>query len=174
MTGRTPEFGRQTTKGHGMESSYNEREAIRAYVVQAVTLILDNERSVHGRLTTVACDAVRDDMGHPSPGRDAFEQALRGGDREGYVRAVGRAVCTELEEIMEELRTPDTNGDDLLYRLLIDLIDLSDSRQADLFGEHYLPEDADDIEWEDDDDEQDDDDPVGENDGYGRTKDDES
>ena len=145
-----------------MKSSYNEREAVRAHIVRAVTLILDNERWARDRLTTVAREAVRDDMGYPSPGRDAFEQALRGGgahgyDREDYARAVGRAVCTELGEIIEEWRTLDTDGDDLLYRLLVDVLDLADVRLADHFGEHYLPESADDIEWEDEDEDEDED-----------------
>jgi len=131
--------------------NYEERQTVRAWTVKRVTLVIDTsfERELD-RLNGAARTAVRDNMG-TGMGRDAYEAMLSGRgqtSREEYARVAGSAVVDELREIIGELT--EEHAEALLSLLLIDLLDLGDSAQADLFGDHYLPESADEIEWEDD------------------------
>lgn len=131
---------------------WNQQEDVRNYIVEAVTPILDNERVIYGLLTEAAATAVRDDMG-TGVGREDYERMLagRGGngtDRHDYARVVGIAVRDALAEHLKDLADELPEGKaNLLYRLLVDVLDLYDSRQRDLLGEHYLPERIDDIDW---------------------------
>ena len=145
-----------------LDTTYNEREAIRDWTIRAITLVLDSsEDRVTSRLRGVACDSARDDMG-TGVGRTEYAAMLRGRGVSGYeqpdyARAIGAAVRDELTEILGEFGSELSDGyNNLLYRLLVDVLDLNDCRMADKLGEHYMPQNADDVEWNEDEDEDED------------------
>jgi hypothetical protein len=120
------------------------REAIRRYVVHHVTLVMDNDQRMYNRLTDAAAMAITGEMGSPAPTREDYERMLRTGNRrDEYVTAVGQAVAGELAGNLMDL-----DQADLWTMVLIGLLDLNDPVQADMLGEYYLPELADDIDWD--------------------------
>jgi hypothetical protein len=123
------------------ETTYEQRQAVREYIVSAVTLICDNENGVQQRLAAAAATGVREGMG--TGDRDGAEDyaAMLAGLDSGYERAdyasvAGTYVVDELQEIIDEHTTPGSFS----WSLLTDLLDLSDPAQAEMFGDHYLPE----------------------------------
>lgn len=123
---------------------YDQRRAIRAWTVNRVSVILDNNDScVRYRLQGAARDGVLHGMG-TGYGRDDYEKAVRRGEADEYARVVGIYVVDELQEWLGEQEMPE-----IIRTLLMDLLDLGDSAQRDLIGEHYLP-DIDDVEWDED------------------------
>jgi hypothetical protein len=139
-----------------MDLDHTGSTAIRRWTVQRITLIVDNTEDIFSRVNTAAAEAVREGVGYPSPTRADYEYMLRTGDRrDEYTSVVGTYVCEALEDWLTELGL-DTDPRVLLLR---DLLSLEDSVQAEMLGNHYLPERADDIDWSSDDDDDEDQDP---------------
>lgn len=117
-----------------------DQDVIRQHIVRAVTLILDNEFRVQPRLYGAACEAVMNDMGTGVGLEDYVAMwngrpSHSGYERWEYARVAGNAVCDLIEEIIIE-----EHEDSLIKRLLIDVLDLHDSSQREMFGDHYLPD----------------------------------
>src|SRR5256885_12052097 len=111
------------------ETTFEQRQAVREYVVSAVTLICDNENGVQQRLAAAAATGVREGMGTGDRnGAEDYAAMLagRGGngyEREDYARVAGTDAGGELQEIIDEHTTPRS----LSRSLPTDLVDLSDS-----------------------------------------------
>lgn len=131
----------------------SEGQAVREWVVRKLTLIFDNDSTMYHRLTAAAEEAVAYYMGSPAAGdRDRYEDMLRSGShRDEYASVVGNAVLDVIREWTEEI-------DGTHRAVLVDLLDFGDDVQRDMFGDHYLPDSADDINWPVTDDEDDDED----------------
>lgn len=127
-------------------------DAIHQSTANSITLIIDNSEAMCVAADEVARTAVRDDMG-TGVGRDEYEAMLRGRGHSGteryeYARVVGIAVRDWLQEtIAGALDDANIGEGHFLRLLLIDLLDLGSSSLAELIGDHYLPESADDIDW---------------------------
>ncbi len=116
------------------------------WVVRSFTIVLDNDAHMQPMLAEIAANAVRDDMG-TGMGRDEYEMMLNGKgqtDRREYAEVVGIAITDALVTWLDDLRDRD-----VYFNVLSELLDATDSEQQRLFGYHYLPDSADDIEWED-------------------------
>jgi hypothetical protein len=128
-------------------SSFEVAQAIRAWNVEKISLVCDSDEMVSTRLNIAAETAILEGMnpsGSGTPGRDEYEDMLRdGARREEYARVVGVYVTEELRDIL----TDKVDASSFVGLLLFDLLDLGDSSQMDMLGEHYLPESADNIEW---------------------------
>lgn len=129
-------------------SSFTEEDGARKHVVRVVTLILDNEERWYTKLRSVAAESVAGFAPGDVNAREQFEDALAGRGAEGYrlddyAHNAGGDVVDVLRDILNEI----TGGGGIAHTLMEDLLDLGDSRQADMFGHHYLPEDADDVPW---------------------------
>jgi len=115
-----------------------ELRAVRQYIVDRATLIIDNNEPLYRRVRAAALDAVREDMG-TGWSRDDFVMMLNGRgqtDRREVADVVGLAVCNVIEEWLA--------ADGSLYTtMLADLLDLGDREQARMFGEHFMPEEED-------------------------------
>jgi hypothetical protein len=121
--------------------------AIRKWIVEQVSLIIDNDSHAHGQVTEAALRAVTDmDSPEAEVGgslRDQYayhcQRGANGAARDRYVHAVGSAVAETIDGWIDDA------GDSLIARLLREVLDLTDSVQIDMFGQHYLPE-VDDVE----------------------------
>lgn len=121
------------TRRRGIDS----QSAIRAYVVAAATLIIDNSEHMYTEVTEAALSAVQNDMGSGWD-REAFVEMLAGRgqtDRSEVADVVGIAVCATIREWLDP--------SDPLHAMLADLLDLGDREQGALFGEHFMPEEGD-------------------------------
>lgn len=130
-----------------MRYTPKEQEAIRTWIVEQITLVADNDSAIQPRLSDAAARGVLEGMGTPAPGRAEYEMMLHGAgdvERYEYARAAGSYVVSELTDIIEEHGA----GDGFVVSLLGELLNLGDSTQAEMLGEHYLPESVGDIPWD--------------------------
>lgn len=136
--------------------SNEEARGARAHIVSAIILIADNERRLRETFKAIAEQSILNDMG-TGVGRDEYEQMLRGRaafgyERQDYARVVGCAVRDQLvEELDNWADAGNVENDNWVWLLLSQVLDLHDSTQAGMLGDHYLPENADEISWPEDD-----------------------
>jgi hypothetical protein len=144
---------------------YASAQAVREYIVEHVALVLDSEDRWRNRLVNAATQAVADFAPGESNAnqREFFTAALAGRGAFGYQRSdyansAGQDVVDVLAEMIDD---DDDAADGLCFRLLREVLDLGDSAQRDMFGDHYLPGSVDEVPWAEvdtDDDETDEDD----------------
>lgn len=121
-----------------MAYTNDEATVIRKWIVEQVSLIIDNDERALGEVTEAACRAVLEFEGSDWYEYSYHHQGGPGKDR--YADAVGSAVTDVISEWIPA-------DDALLTLMLREVLDLNDSAQAYLFGLHYLPEPADMKEW---------------------------
>ncbi len=129
-------------------------DAVYDYLANEIAKFIDNDPSetLYHRVLEAARNAVRDDMGTGYT-REMYAEMLRGrGDRYEYEHAVGPAVVEVIRAWLDEC------DDSPPLALLRELLDLDASAISDRLGEHYLPTDIDDIEWDEDESDEDPDD----------------
>jgi hypothetical protein len=116
--------------------SVETEDAVRAYLVSRMTLIIDNaDAALYGRCTAAAVQALndggvmtKDDFRMASEGRGDFR-------RDEIELEIGSAVSDIVREMVDAI------DDDTVRMLVSDVLDLSDRRQWILLGAHYWPED---------------------------------
>lgn len=117
--------------------NYSQRQAIRAWVVDRAFLIFDNnDRELRETLTVAAIDGILNGMG------TGYTREHYSADPSEARRVVGIYVTDALSEWLADQEMPD-----IIRTVLGDLLDLGDSAQRDMIGEHYLPN-ADDVPWD--------------------------
>lgn len=119
-----------------------EADAIRRFVTDKLTLIVDNDADLSFAVIAAAQTAVLEDAGHgDNDPREMYADMLAGRgrtSREDYADVVGLAVR---EVIWGELPDDET----FVGLLLRDLLDYGDREQWAMIGRHYLPESVDDL-----------------------------
>lgn len=114
------------------------------WIIDRLTLSLDNTERAWRRLTAVAHEAVTEGMG-TGYGRDEYEVMWRTGDRRHeWTDVVGLYVADQIQEMIDDALHPD----EMWRTVLQDILALTDSSTRAALGDHYLPE-PDDIEWPD-------------------------
>lgn len=106
--------------------------AVREWIVDRITLITDNEGDRYAQIRRAASESVRELVGDGEPAARFFE--VQTGDPLGYADAVGARVSELLREWIEQ-----GIPDEILRRLVLDVLDLGDRQQRVLLGEHYMP-----------------------------------
>lgn len=115
-----------------------QARVVRAWVVDRLTLILDNnDEQRYEAIQQAARDAVLNDMGASTSfdSREAYVTAVRNGDLLPYAEAVGSRVTDLIAKWVES-----GVADKLIKTMVQDVLDLSDRMLQLLIGEHYLPE----------------------------------
>lgn len=118
--------------------------AVRAWIVDRVTLSIDNDEVAQEQALDYACRSAIQDMGAPGPTLYDYREmhAGRGDwDRRDLADAIGSRISDLIGEWIEPLKEENS----FLGAMIEDVLDLTDSRQNRLFGEHYMP-DPDDLE----------------------------
>lgn len=114
----------------------DEREArvVRAWIVDRLTHFTDNHDQRYEEVRRAARHAVLEDTG-TGDSRAQFLEALRTGDLLPYADAIGARVSDLIHEWVAHDIT-----DEGTRTLVLDVLDLTDSQQRALLGEHYMPE----------------------------------
>jgi hypothetical protein len=111
-------------------------EFIRAWIVDQATVVIDNTEWQYVKVKHAALNAVMGDVG-AGPEPDLFLEALRTGETGAYADAIGARVS-------DLIRSWVTSGlDEAVAELALSVLDLNDTRQHRLLGEHYMPEASD-------------------------------
>jgi len=126
-----------------MTIEFDREQAIADYIVDNVTLILDNEETSCNTLSEVSRQYVLDDLGYDdgtSP--DNYRDEL---NREPVVvyEGVGNAVADCILDFIEACES------NLVSTLLLDLLDIHSSVVKYKLGKHYAPTYEDYEEWYD-------------------------
>lgn len=110
------------------------------WIVRWLTMTFDNTEDLCEAVTEAAHNAVR------SYGREQFAAMLvTNEDRGLFVMDVGYAVVDAIGDLL----APALESVPAPFELMIeDVLDLQSSETAWQLGEHYLPESADDVEWD--------------------------
>lgn len=126
------------------QSAWDQANAIRNWIVERTSLLIDNEERAYNEVTDAACRAV---LGVDVDGANWYQYSYhyQGGDgKDKYAQAVGEAVSETIDEWIDD---PHAEGKSFVSSLLREVLDLSDSYQQYLFGLHYLPEPQDMLSW---------------------------
>jgi hypothetical protein len=121
---------------------------IRAWIVERVTLSIDNDDATQNEATERACRAVIEDMGSTRPSLYDYREMHAGrADRDRYVYAdvIGDRISDLIGEWIETEK--ETGGSEFLMTMVADVFDLNDRSQKRLFGEHYMPTPDDLEQW---------------------------
>jgi len=121
---------------------------IRAWIVERVTLSIDNNESALAEATERACRAVIEDMGYPRPSLYDYREMHAGRadrDRVQYLDAIGERIADMIQEWIDEQK--EGGASEFFTTMVSDVFDLNDSAQKELFGEHFLPTPDDLEEW---------------------------
>jgi hypothetical protein len=107
-------------------------QVIREWIVDRITLSLDNDARCYRQLQEVATAAV---LAEDADAGTQFAEAARTNQLARYVRPVGDAVS---DLILGWLN--DGIPDPVLRLLVTDVFDLTDRRQREMLGQHFMPE----------------------------------
>ena len=109
-----------------------EADAVRAFVMETLTLVTDNDQAWYELLTGATRDVVLDRVASLEDYRTELTESDA---RWTLAREVGSRLADEVSGVIDD-QLPAGSLTDLLRALL----DFSDSQQWALVGEHYLPE----------------------------------
>jgi len=130
-------------------SYVNGEPTARQWIVDVVTRTIDTSyeaqlAEIHEQARTAIVEGSGSGLTF-----DDYARARRSGDLGDYARAVGIYVVDVIREwVTFQIDEPRQNTpQEFLMVLLQELLDLGDSQQATMFGEHYLPEPEDLLEW---------------------------
>lgn len=123
------------------EPTADATDAIRSYVIDHLTLILDNDNDLYNAVTAAAEQAITQDMGAPAPGPEEYarDYAGRSGGmfpREEYARAVGSRVADVVLARVEAELPSQTSPVHLFAKAMLDI---GDRAMWDRIGDYYLP-----------------------------------
>ncbi len=117
---------------------------IRAYIVDKVSLWLQNDENAQPEIHEEIVKAIEDEASRDNASRYSFK------NRPNELHMiVGYAVTEYLERMIDE----ECAG--MLHDIFTDILDFGDSEQVSMFGDRWMP-DIDDITWPEDSEESDD------------------